>query len=174
MSDDVETSNKAVISSDDFMSIFFQTNIHNFDADNLNNLYNFYLHKDPYFNNSSETSFVDDEGLRKYSDNSNDYNNFCHTFNESGVTSRKNSLVVKSKIFKTEKTKKKRGSEEIDKRLLKKIRNKMAAKKCRDNKKHFMDNLIVKMRQVEEELKLYKELFQDTKVIYHNLERCIY
>jgi hypothetical protein len=165
MSDDLEFSNKDVVPSDDMMSSFFQHNLEIFDADHINNLYHYYVGKDSFFNNDSDdTSSLD--GLRKQSDTTNEYNNFCQSY-QSAPTSRKNSLGLKrQKIFKTEKTKRKQSTEDPnqDKRLLKQIRNRMAAKKCRENKKHEMKSMMQRLRQAEDELKMYKQLYHDSKV----------
>lgn len=164
MSDDLEFSNKGVVPSDDMISSFFQHNLELFEPDHINNLYQFYVNKDSFFNHDSDdTSSLD--GLRRQSDTTNEYNNFCQSNYQSAPTSRKNSLNKKQKIFKTEKTKRNQSTEDIgDKRLLKQIRNRMAAKKCRENKKHEMKTLVERLKQAEDELKMYKQLYHDSKV----------
>ena len=166
MSDENEFSNKGVVPSDEFMSSFFHKNTEVFDVDHLNNLYNYYIRKEPYFDIESDSSLIDFEAPRKYSDNTNEYNSFCQSPQET-ITTRKYSLGEKKQIFKTEKTKRKQSSEDhSDKRLLRQIRNRMAAKKCRDNKKHQYKNMAERLRQAEEELMLYKQYAQSTRVSF--------
>jgi hypothetical protein len=136
------------------MNSYCPSNLENHNADQINNLYNEYIAKDSHYDDTSS------EKGGKYSEN--EYNNFCQD------------AVVPSKkiIFKTEKTRRhKKNFNNIDKVKQKQIRNRMAAKKCRDNKKSFMNNLLIKLKHTEDELKKYKQLYQQSKTtdVYTNV-----
>jgi hypothetical protein len=69
-------------------------------------------------------------------------------------------LLQKKCVFKTEKTKRDR-----DNNISKQDRNKLAAKRCRENKKQYMDFLATKLKNTENELNQYKDIFK-RMVIY--------
>jgi hypothetical protein len=128
-------------------------------------------------NNISQQSIstLVDITLNKHSEHMNPYDQFLgkkHFYSDTSSLSEldneynsffQDSSSNKKKIFITEKTKKRKEQGDKDEKIkMKQIKNRLAAKKCRENKKKLINNLVDKIKQTEVELQFYKQLTQQT------------
>jgi hypothetical protein len=141
-------------------------------SNNLNlNQYNNFLFSGDYSYQEME---------RKYSDNTLESSgkpkdiytaNQIETISDyDSIRDRSNTISYKKqRIFRIRKvfSKKTTYNEKYDKRLLRQLRNRIAAKKFRENKKYEYDDLMKKIKDMEEELSRYKRLYEMNKVIVY-------
>jgi hypothetical protein len=122
------------------------------------------------------------ELIRKYSDNtleSSDKQNQIYNANDIETVSDCDSIRRRSNTYSYKKQKifhirkisyrKNKYNEEYQNRILRQLRNRMAAKRFRENKKYIETDLMKKLRQNEEELMKYKQMYEMSKVIFSYL-----